>query len=733
MTANRRGNVSGGPKPAAANKMRKPPSLTTKKASSPLLRVGTLLAALALAALFYLASPDHRSKLPSLSGSSAALRSILEKGWEHYWKTTPNGAAEGAPAPAPPSPSPMIKPSSSSSSPSSSTCDAASLALAAAKLAPLASQLVATPFFRHFKVGLRCECPFWPDDGMCSMSDCAVCECPAEEVPEALRDGDEPRELASCSAAAGKASSSFSSSSSSDAAAAADAAVDREVEPDTRARLIAAKGWRGVDNPWMAGSIVAVAEEEGEGGGEAKLDKELGDEDDEDDGEEEEEDEDKEEDEDDSYSFIDLLKNPERYTGYSGPSARRIWDFVYSQTCFGGRGSGSGRSAVVVGGGTSETSSSSSTSSSPSSSAAGGICSAVQQTLYRVMSGVHSSISAHIAADYLLEPAASGSGGKEGEEGEKKKKEGEEGEKRRKEEGEEGEKRRKKEGEEGEKRRKEEGEEGEKRRKEEGEEGEKRRKEEAVWGPNLALFVERLSLPERAERIDNLRFAYAFVARALLSARPLLLAADYGAGGGGGGGGRGGGGGERGSEKTAESELVRELLTDPALEGVCAAPFDASRHLPLLSSRAAERALEKELQAAFRNVTAVMDCVGCEKCKLWGKLQLMGVATALKVLVAERRTGEAMAAAASTSGRRGQQQQAGAPSPKPLVLERNEVVALVNLFERLSRSMNIVREMQARLDSGEIPAWPERAARGSGGGEREGSQTDALAGDVGVF
>lgn len=35
-------------------------------------------------------------------------------------------------------------------------------------------------------------------------------------------------------------------------------------------------------------------------------------------------------------------------------------------------------------------------------------------------------------------------------------------------------------------------------------------------------------------------------------------------------------------------------------------------------------ALRQQLQASFQNITSIMDCVGCEKCKLWGKLQLMG-------------------------------------------------------------------------------------------------------------
>lgn len=36
----------------------------------------------------------------------------------------------------------------------------------------------------------------------------------------------------------------------------------------------------------------------------------------------------------------------------------------------------------------------------------------------------------------------------------------------------------------------------------------------------------------------------------------------------------------------------------------------------------------------FRNVSRIMDCVGCDKCRLWGKLQVSGIGTALKILFA---------------------------------------------------------------------------------------------------
>lgn len=35
----------------------------------------------------------------------------------------------------------------------------------------------------------------------------------------------------------------------------------------------------------------------------------------------------------DEMTYVNLRLNPERYTGYIGPSARRIWDAIYSENC----------------------------------------------------------------------------------------------------------------------------------------------------------------------------------------------------------------------------------------------------------------------------------------------------------------------------------------------------------------------------------------------------------------
>ena len=68
-----------------------------------------------------------------------------------------------------------------------------------------------------------------------------------------------------------------------------------------------------------------------------------------------------------------------------------------------------------------------------------------------------------------------------------------------------------------------------------------------------------------------------------------------------------------------------------------------------------------------------MDCVSCEKCKLWGKLQILGIGTALKVLLSEG---------------------AGAGYD----LERNEIIAVFNTLSKLSQSIRTIEFMSALLE-----------------------------------
>lgn len=58
-----------------------------------------------------------------------------------------------------------------------------------------------------------------------------------------------------------------------------------------------------------------------------------------------------------------------------------------------------------------------------------------------------------------------------------------------------------------------------------------------------------------------------------------------------------------------------------------------------------------------------MDCVTCEKCRLWGKLQISGIGTALKILFSYGN------------------------DPREFRLARSELVALINGLNRLATSL----------------------------------------------
>ena len=49
--------------------------------------------------------------------------------------------------------------------------------------------------------------------------------------------------------------------------------------------------------------------------------------------------------------------------------------------------------------------------------------------------------------------------------------------------------------------------------------------------------------------------------------------------------------------------------------------------------------LQEEFRVHFRNISRIMDCVGCDKCRLWGTVQVQGVGTALKILFNGHKTG----------------------------------------------------------------------------------------------
>jgi len=191
--------------------------------------------------------------------------------------------------------------------------------------------------------------------------------------------------------------------------------------------------------------------------------------------------------------------------------------------------------------------------------------------------------------------------------------------------------------------------------------------DDGTWGPNLEMFRWTLGNPKVSDRVDNLYFTFLFVLRAVMKAGDFLKAVEYNTG-----------------EPAADEEtkqLVHELVDMPELRRACPVPFDEGR----LWKGAEGPEVKRQLQVAFRNITQIMDCVGCEKCKLWGKLQMLGLATALKVLFHD-----ADCYVEVVKDRLMSQQ---------FVLERNEVIALVNLLDRLSEGIEVYRIMSFKLEA----------------------------------
>uniref|UniRef100_A0A6V7QS61 Endoplasmic reticulum oxidoreductin-1-like n=1 Tax=Ananas comosus var. bracteatus TaxID=296719 RepID=A0A6V7QS61_ANACO len=350
-------------------------------------------------------------------------------------------------------------------------------------LHPILQELVTTPFFRYFKVKLWCDCPFWPDDGMCRFRDCTVCECPESEVPEPFRR---------------KSSSGLSADDMICQEGKPQAAVDRTIDSK------AFRGWIEVDNPWTYDDETDDAE----------------------------------------MTYVNLQLNPERYTGYSGRSAWRIWDAIYKENC----------------------------PKYPSEE----FCQE-KKLLYKLISGLHSSISVHIASDYLLDESSN------------------------------------------------------------------------LWGHNLELLYDRvLKYPDR---VRNLYFTFLFVLRAVtkmpymdniilldeLQAADYLEQAEYDTG--------------NPQEDLKTQSLVRQLVYNPKLQAACPLPFDEAK----LWQGENGPELKQQIQKQFRNISALMDCVGCEKCRLWGSFKFL--------------------------------------LNQPLQLQRNEAIALINLLNRLSESVKFVHEM----------------------------------------
>ncbi|KAF2432863.1 endoplasmic oxidoreductin [Tothia fuscella] len=305
--------------------------------------------------------------------------------------------------------------------------------------------------------------------------------------------------------------------------------------------------------------------------------------------------------------YVNLVDNPERFTGYSGPSANQVWETIYRENCFNKPLPPSEPSSASPVG-----------FSNPLQAGAAmdlrnvikshGQRQGVQQAIargsgktpvdeldfddecvekrvfYRVISGMHASISTHLCWEYFDQKTGQ-------------------------------------------------------------------------WFPNATCYKERLH--NYPERVSNLYFNYALLVRAVGKLRGHLPSYTF-----------------------CSADPAQDRQTKALVESLSRAignggeVFDESA----MFKSADAVGLKEDFKFRFRNVSRIMDCVGCDKCRLWGKVQTNGYGAALKILFEFDEKD---------------------PSKDP-PLRRTELVALFNTLDRVSHSLDAIKKFKGMLEGQEI-------------------------------
>jgi hypothetical protein len=166
------------------------------------------------------------------------------------------------------------------------------------------------------------------------------------------------------------------------------------------------------------------------------------------------------------------------------------------------------------------------------------------------------------------------------------------------------------------------------------------------WEPNLQCYKERLH--GYNDRISNLYFNFALLTRAVTKLGPFIHGNSYTFC-----------TGDPAEDATTRAKVLK--VTDRA----ASVPqiFDES----LMFVNGEGPSLKEDFRSRFRNVSRLMDCVGCDKCRLWGKVQTNGFGTALKILF-----------------------ELDSNSKENPILKRTELVALFNTYAKISESITFL-------------------------------------------
>ncbi|EEP76696.1 endoplasmic oxidoreductin 1 [Uncinocarpus reesii 1704] len=332
--------------------------------------------------------------------------------------------------------------------------------------------------------------------------------------------------------------------------------------------------------------------------------------------------------------YVSLVDNPERFTGYSGRAAWQVWDAIYRENCFlkPAQQSFSPRNGLKPQG----FQAAQDFRNVLEKHERGKVVSAAlrnegypvddecleKRVFYRLISGMHASISTHLCWDYFNQTTGE-------------------------------------------------------------------------WLPNLQCYKQRLHI--HPERISNLYFNFALLSRAVAKLQYHLQNFSFCVG-----------DPEQDHEtKRRVSQLTSTLASEPRI-------FDES----IMFQDYGGIDLKEDFRNRFRNVSRLMDCIGCDKCRLWGKLQTAGYGAALKVLF----------------------EFDGSESKSDPLLRRTELVALINTLGRVSHSVSTIQNFEKALALGRdgldkqsaVPIPPQRRETGhlfettkSTGEKKEGDHSSA--------
>ncbi|KAI1497051.1 endoplasmic reticulum Oxidoreductin 1-domain-containing protein [Biscogniauxia marginata] len=311
--------------------------------------------------------------------------------------------------------------------------------------------------------------------------------------------------------------------------------------------------------------------------------------------------------------YVSLVHNPERFTGFAGEGSKMVWDAIYRENCFQkssfSHSASLGETSTLQGPaaqdfrnvlqGAERQQLQQQYQQNPSTSLAQtGL--EVEECLekrvfYRVVSGMHASISTHLCWDFLNQTTGQ-------------------------------------------------------------------------WHPNVKCYTERLH--KYPERISNLYFNYALLTRAIAKIGPYLENYTFCTG-------------------DPDQDAATKAKVLAVTQGAASVPqiFDEN----LMFKNGEGPSLKEDFRNRFRNVSRIMDCVGCDKCRLWGKVQTAGYGAALKVLFEFDNN-----------------------SPEVPELKRTELVALFNTYARLSSSMEAVSRFRSKVEAEETSKTsgvPDRAKK----------------------